>query len=246
MTQSTIKHLKPLHAIPQDKFPKHIFIIPDGNGRWAMQKKLHVLEGHKKGAEVTKQILEDLMPVKEIETITIWGFSSDNWKRVTEEVSGIMSIISQKIDETLDTVKNTGRRFVHIGRKDRLPKRLLESILTAEKETRKNIHQTIALAIDFGGEDQNIRMITKAQKSPQQEITKDSLWQLRDTEGLIKAADLLIRTSGEKRTSDVGWLNGSQTELYFIDKFYPEITTADIIEAIVDFSKRERRMGGRK
>jgi undecaprenyl diphosphate synthase len=117
----------------------------------------------------------------------------------------------------------------------------------AEKETKNNPGQIICVAVDFGGEDQELRIIDQARDLPKdREITKELLWQLRDAKGLIPPADLLIRASGEKRTSDIGWLNGAPTDLYFIEKFFPDVTTTDIVAALVDFSKRERRFGGRK
>lgn len=235
-----------LRTIPNDKFPKHILIIPDGNGRWAKRLGKPVLEGHRKGADITEKVLRDLSELQEVKIVTLWGFSSDNWKRNTQEIKGLMHILEYKIAKTLDEVKRTGRRFIHLGRKDRIPKKLLQTLEKAEEETASSLGQIICLAIDFGGEDQEIRMLESARQLPKdQKITKETLWQLRDAHGIIPSADLLIRTSGEKRTSDIGWLNGAQTELYFIKKLYPDATTNDVIDAIVDFSKRQRRFGAR-
>jgi len=149
--------------------------------------------------------------------------------------------------KAIETILGTDRRFIHIGRKDRLPDQLKKFIQQAEEKTAQNQGQILCLAIDFGGEDQEIRLLEKArQLSTDMPITKETLWQLRDGGGLITPADLLIRTSGEKRTSDVGWLNSTPTELYFTDKYFPDMQTADVVAALVDFSKRERRFGGRK
>ncbi|HSW98043.1 MAG TPA: undecaprenyl diphosphate synthase family protein, partial [Candidatus Saccharimonadales bacterium] len=107
--------------------------------------------------------------------------------------------------------------------------------------------QIICIAVDFGGEDQELRVMEAARNLPKDtSVTKELLWKLRDAHGLIPPADLLIRTAGEKRTSDIGWVNGAPTELYFIEKFFPDVETQDIVDAIVDFSKRERRLGARK
>lgn len=235
-----------LKQVSPEKFPKTILIIPDGNGRWAKNQHKFVLEGHKKGAQVIKEITEDLSEIKEISALILWAFSSDNWKRSEKEIKGLMTIIKQGIQKEINNIKKRNGRFVHIGRKDRLSKDLLDMLTKAEEETRDNKGQIVCSAIDFGGEDQNIRMVDAARKLDANILTTDKLlWQLRDGKGLIKPADLLIRTSGEKRTSDVGWLNGASTELYFIDKLFPDITTEDIVKAIVDFSKRERRFGAR-
>ncbi len=235
-----------LKNIKKDKFPHHVMIIPDGNRRWAEKYGKSVVEGHKRGSEVINKVLDDLSMLSEIKIITLWGFSADNWKRATIETQGIFNLINSYLKNTLSKLNRLKARFVHLGRKDRLPKQLFSTIKHAEGETENNTGQIIALAIDFGGEDQEIRIIEKAKKLPEDTIVnRDLLWTLRDGHGLIPPADLLIRSSGEIRTSDVGWLNGAPTELYFIDKLFPDVTTSDIIDAIVDFSKRERRMGSR-
>lgn len=247
MNKQSIYTLFPkLNEIDSEKFPKHICIIPDGNRRWAELKGKPAVEGHRKGSEVINKILDDLSGLSEVKIITLWGFSADNWKRSTNETRGIFNLINIYLKNTLSKLKKLNARFVHIGRKDRLPKNLFSTIKHAEEETESNIRQIIALAIDFGGEDQELRIIDKAKSLPKNTpINKDLLWKLRDGHGLIPPADLLIRSSGEIRTSDVGWLNGAPTELYFINKLFPDVDTSDIIDAIIDFSKRERRMGAR-
>lgn len=236
-----------LAKIPKEKFPKHIAIIPDGNRRWAREKKLPSFMGHVKGAETLIRILKDFDDLKKIPIVTFWGFSSDNWKRSKEEVRAIFSIVETQLKRILPALKKHGVRFIHLGRKDRIPNNLLKIFTKAEAETKYNKEQIICLAVDFGGEDQEIRMLEAARKLPKSvPITRDVLYKLRDATGLIPPADLLIRTAGERRTSDIGWLNGAPTELYFIEKFMPDVTTKDIVDAIIDFSKRERRFGGGK
>ncbi len=236
-----------LQTIPKDKFPKHVLIIPDGNGRWAQQEKKIVLQGHKKGAEVTKIILRNLGEIPEIKIISLWGFSADNWKRNEKEIKGLLLLIQYQIEQTIKELQERNARFIHLGRKDRLPKTLLQTMERAEEETFHNQGQIVCIAVDFGGEDQEMRIIEKARTVAKDiPVTNELLWQLRDGHGIIPPADLLIRTAGEQRTSDIGWLNGAPTELYFIKKFFPEVTTADIVAGIVDFSKRERRLGARK
>lgn len=235
-----------LKNIKKDKFPHHVMIIPDGNRRWAEQNGKSAVEGHKRGSEVVNKILDDLSELKEIKIITLWGFSADNWKRASIETQGIFSLINLYLTNTLDKLIRLNARFVHLGRKDRLPKKLLSTIKSTEEITEKNSGQMVVLAIDFGGEDQEIRIIEKAKELPKDTpVNKDLLWKLRDGHGLIPHADLIIRSSGEIRTSDVGWLNGAPSELFFIDKMFPDVMISDIIDAIVDFSKRERRMGAR-
>ncbi|HEX8965559.1 MAG TPA: polyprenyl diphosphate synthase [Patescibacteria group bacterium] len=235
-----------LQTIEKNKFPNHIFIIPDGNGRWAKEHKTFVTSGHKKGFEVAEKIMRELSQIQEIKIVTMWGFSADNWKRSENEIQGLMYIFVEVLRKVLKEFNQTNRKFVHIGRKDRMPKKLLDLIIKAEKDTEGNTGQIMCLALDFSGEDQFIRMIDKA-RSVDSDIptTKELVNSLKDAKGLIPSADLLIRTANERRTSDVGWLNGISTELFFIDKLFPDISTNDIIDAIIDFSKRERRFGAR-
>lgn len=244
--KTIIEQFPILESLEKEKFPKHIFIISDGNGRWAKQKNMFVTAGHKKGFEVAEKIMRELSQIKEIEIVTMWGFSAENWKRGKNEIEGLMYIFVEVLKKVLKEFHQTNRRFVHIGRKDRLPKKLLDLLEKAEKETEKNSGQIMCLALDFSGEDQLIRMLEKARELPKSVVmTKEIASLLKDGNGLIPSADLLIRTANEKRTSDVGWLNGVSTELFFIEKLFPDISTADIIDAIVDFSKRERRFGTR-
>lgn len=244
---SIFERFPELETIPSHGFPSHVLIIPDGNGRWAQQEKKFVLQGHKKGAEQIDIILHDLSELQEIKIVTLWAFSSDNWKRSADEVKGLMFLIQSQVEQKIKDVKERNARFIHLGRKDRIPKSLLDTIEAAEQDTKNNLGQIICLAIDFGGDDQQVRILEKLRSIPSDtKIDLELLWQLRDGNGEVPPADLLIRSASEKRTSDIGWLNGASTELYFIDKYFPDVTTADIVKALVDFSKRERRFGARK
>lgn len=246
MKKTVFDRYPALKKIPPQRFPNHVFIIPDGNGRWAKQRKVFITIGHKKGFEVAEKVIRDLSEIPYIKIVTLWGFSSDNWKRDAIEIKGLMTIFGLVIKKVLKEFNRDNRRFIHIGRKDRLPKQLLSLINKAEVETSKNTGQILCLGLDFSGEDQELRMIERARELPREIKTdQDLIWNLRDSSGIVKGADLLIRTSGEMRTSDVGWLNGISTELFFIKKYFPDLTTQDIVDGLVDFSKRERRFGGR-
>ncbi len=247
MIKKTIFEKYPiLKTISQDKFPKHVCIIPDGNGRWAKKHNKFAVYGHAKGMQVLQKILKEVSEISEIKIVTLWAFSADNWKRSEGEINGLMKLLTKGISEGIMDIKARNSRFVHLGRKDRLPKSLLSVLEKAEEETKNNTGQIVAIAIDFGGEDQDIRIVQKALNLPSDiKVDQDLLWSLRDTQGLIKSSDLLIRTSGEMRTSDIGWINGASTEIFIIDKLFPDITTNDIIDAVVAFSKRDRRFGGR-
>lgn len=232
-----------LAKIAEDKFPQHIFIIPDGNRRYAKKHGKPTVWGHTKGFRVALNLLRYFRPLP-IRAVTLWGFASDNWKRSESEVNHLMRIYGLIIDNYLDELVESNSRFIHLGRKDRIPKKLAEKFHMAEEKTKKNSGQIISLAVDFGGEDQNLRMIEKARRLPKNEkINEETLWNLRDSKGLVRAADLIIRPS-ETRTSDVGWINGKHSVLYFLpDKLFPEVTEADVADAIYYYSQTKRNEG---
>lgn len=239
--EEAIKNFPTLGKISDDNFPKHIFIIPDGNRRYAKNNNRPAFWGHEKGFKVAINLLRFFRPFP-IKTVTLWGFSSDNWKRDEGEIKNLMKIFGFIIDNYLDEIKEYNSRFVHLGRRDRLPKSLLSKIEKAEEETKNNTGQIVCLALDFGGEDSNVRAAIKA-KETNFEINEESIWKLRDTEGLIRSADLIFRTS-ERRTSDVGFLNGKHSVLFFKEgKLFPEVTEEDLVEAIYYYSQTKRNEG---
>lgn len=232
-----------LKEIPKEKFPNHILIIPDGNGRWAQKMQKSTIVGHRQGYKILKEVLENLQDLP-TNIVTIWGFASDNWKRSKKEIDDLMKLFEQGLKNTLPDLLKNKSKFIHIGRKDRIPLSLKKNIEEAEKMT-KNNGKTLCLAIDFGGEDQELRIMQAIRKLPKDaKITPDLVKKLRDAHGQIPPADLIIRTSGEQRTSDIGWLGGN-SEFYSISKLLPDATMEDFVQAIIDYSKRERRFGGR-
>lgn len=241
--EEIFKEFPQLAKIPADKFPQHIFIIPDGNRRYAKRHGKPELWGHRAGFKVALNLLRYFRPLP-IKTVTLWGFAADNWKRDKREVNHVMGILGFIIDNYLKELQENNSRFIHLGRKDRLPKNLLNKFQTAEEKTKNNNGQIISLAVDFGGEDQNVRVVKKAKNLPKnQTVDKETLWKLRDTGGLIRSADLIFRTA-ETRTSDVGWLNGKHTVLYFAkDQLFPEITEKDLADAIYYYSQTQRNEG---
>lgn len=232
-----------LTKIPQEKFPVHLLLIPDGNGRWAKMYHKKITEGHKAGAEVIKNIYNDLwqLPIK---FITIWGFSADNWQRTREEADGIMHVIDQTLKVLLPQALERNERIIHIGRKDRIPAFLRAAFENAENLTKNNTGTVLSLAVDYAGQDQEVRMIKKMFEDKLTKVTLQTLEKYRDGGGIVPPADLVVRTSGEKRTSDLGWLS-INSELAFISKLLPNTGSKDIVESIIDFTKRERRFGGR-
>lgn len=230
-----------------NKFPNHVFIIPDGNGRWA-KKIRHAppIIGHKAGAKILGELLKDIRQLP-IGFVTIWGFACDNWKRSEKETSALMMLFEQMINKNLPDLISENNRLLHLGRRDRIPQSLRETIENAEKLTAKNTGQTFIIAIDYGGEDQELRVMQKLTqlKLPKgTKITQKLRNSLMDGNGKIPAIDLIIRTSGEQRISDVGQL-ARNAEFYFTNKLFPEIKIKDFIDAISDYAERERRFGAR-
>lgn len=240
-----------LKGIPDDRFPRNVFIIPDGNGRWASLHNLAVSAGHQKGAEVVAQAFDDFNDLKDyIPAIGAWGFSVDNMNRPKQEVDFLMELFDKAIKKFSPQLIERNNKFVHIGRKDIFEDRPLgATIRETEEKTKDNTGQIVYVAIGFGGEDQELRVAQKiaqhTKQNPDLQVTRGFVESLRDGNGIITPADLLIRSSGEHRLSDLGWIVGKGTELYFDKKFFPSFTTKDFVKAIVDFSKRERRFGGR-
>ena len=244
MKKSTLDKFPLLKEIPEEKFPNHVLIIPDGNARFAKLIHSVPLIGHRKGAQVLKTVLRTLQDLP-IRIVTIWGFATDNWKRSKQEVEGLMVIFKEALDEVLPELLQNKSRFIHLGRKDRIPQYLKKAIEQVEDLTNTNNNKILCIAIDFGGEDQTFRIMQAVRNLPKDsEINLDVLRKLRDGHGEIPPADLIIRTSGEQRTSDIGWL-AQNSEFYSIKKLLPQTRIEDFVKAIIDYSKRQRRFGGR-
>lgn len=244
MKTSVIDKFPQLKNIPNEKFPKHVLIIPDGNGRWAKKINSVPIIGHRQGFKVLKQVLRDLQELP-IDIVSIWGFAADNWRRSKEEVGELMKLFEEGINDISSDLMKNNSKFIHLGRKDRIPFSLQVALAKAEKASRNNNGKILCLAIDFGGEDQEIRIMQAIRDLPKNvDINSELVKKLRDGQGEIPPADLIIRTSGENRTSDIGWL-GKNSEFYSISKLLPDATMEDFSKAIIDYSKRERRFGAR-
>ncbi len=250
--ETTLGKFPGLKRIPLGRFPKHMLIIPDGNGRWATKKRLSTLEGHRKGKDVAIQVLRDLRPITNIEFITLWGMSAANFdKRDSEEKENLFRIFEETLTELTPELMQENGRFIHLGRKDRIPKRLLQVFNDTEEKTAENTGQTVCLAIDYGGQDQEERMyehfVDEVRTLPQDVPITDvpqRIVRLRDGGGAVPPADLVLRTSGELRTSGLGWL-GEQAEFVAVKKLFPSIGTKHVVKALVEYSRRDRRFGGK-
>jgi undecaprenyl diphosphate synthase len=228
------------------KIPNHIAIIPDGNRRWARARGLHTLQGHRRGF---KRAVEMGRAARElnIHTVTLWGFSTENWDRSKEEVGYLMKLYERLVDDYLDEAKENSVKIVHLGRKERIPKVLLKKIQKAENETKNNTKHIMNVAIDYGGQDDIIRAVKgmiKDKVSPE-EVDKKLFEKYLDTRNQpFPYVDLMIRTSGEQRTSGFLLWQSEYNEYYWENDHFPDFTPEKLRDAILDYSRRRRRFGG--
>lgn len=234
--------------LPKDTVvPNHIAVVLDGNGRWARSHDLPATKGHEVAAKNLRNIIVASRDMG-VHTLTLWGFSTENWKRSPKEVNKILSLVKLYLRKELETGKKEGVRFHHLGRKDRLPKDLLEWLKKAEGETKNNKKYILNLALDYGGRDEITRAVKKivADKISPQEIDEDLISSYLDTAGQpYPDPDLFIRPSGEQRTSGLLPWQMVYSEFYFEEVHLPDLTPEKLRAAILDFSRRRRRFGAK-
>ncbi|RMF05273.1 di-trans,poly-cis-decaprenylcistransferase [Candidatus Woesearchaeota archaeon] len=226
-----------------ENVPVHIAIIPDGNRRWAEKHGLEKILGHKHGGDYSH--VKDLcIEASEmgVEYLSFWGFSTENWQRPAEEIESLMEIVKYDLDRLLNDPEEY--RFVHIGRKDRLPEDVVKRIEALESRDYDDAKLTIVLALDYGGRDEIVRAANRALEDGVQHLTEETLERYLDTayHG-IPDPDLIIRTGGEKRTSGFMPWQGTYAELYFTEVFFPDFTAEHLKKAVMDYGRRKRRFG---
>ena len=230
------------------KQAEHVAIIMDGNGRWATQRGLPRLVGHRKGAERVKEIVR-CAPDLGIRWLTIYAFSTENWKRSTEEVLGLMSIFARYIEREADRLAAESVRMRFIGDRSRLDPKLQRLMDGIEKRTAPYTRLNLTVAINYGGRDELARAIRKiagevaAGRLAPQDVTEALISQNLDT-GDLPDPDLVIRTSGESRTSNFLPWQASYAEFEFTPILWPDFTPAELAKIVARFGNRERRFGG--
>jgi|CXWL01.1.fsa_nt_gi undecaprenyl diphosphate synthase len=220
--------------------PQHVAFIMDGNRRWARAHGLPAFEGHRRGLQRTQEMIDECLKMR-IPYCTVWAFSTENWKRSSTEVNFLMKLFREYLNHHLTSLYQKGVRIVHLGRKDHLPKSIVQLLQEAEKITQKNRRLVLQLAIDYGGRDELLRAIQKA-KDEHIEVTEENLGSLLDTAG-APDPDLVIRTSGEQRLSGFMLWQAAYSELYFTDKGFPDFTAAEFKLALKEFADRNRNFG---
>ena len=226
--------------------PIHIGIIMDGNGRWAKLRNLPRTKGHREGLDVAKQIVKAASDLG-IKFVTLYTFSTENWKRTQEEVGYLMTLIKKHLSSEFNFYKENKIRIEHIGDITALPMDVQTEIKNAKNDTKDFTGTTVLLAINYGGKDEIIRGIKKlaAQKKDFSSITEQDLSLALDTKN-IPDVDLLIRTGGELRLSNFLLWQAAYAELIFTDTLWPDYTKEEFIKNIQTFKHRTRRFGGIK
>lgn len=226
--------------------PIHIGIIMDGNGRWAKLRNLPRTKGHREGLDVAKQIVKAASDLG-IKFVTLYTFSTENWKRTQEEVGYLMTLIKKHLSSEFNFYKENKIRIEHIGDMTALPMDVQTEIENAKNDTKDFTGTTVLLAINYGGKDEIIRGIKKlaAQKKDFYSITEQDLSLALDTKN-IPDVDLLIRTGGELRLSNFLLWQAAYAELIFTDTLWPDYTKEEFIKNIQTFQHRTRRFGGIK
>lgn len=222
--------------------PKHIAIIPDGNRRWAKERNLPTLEGHRKGADTTIKLSRKARELN-VPVLTFWAFSTENWSRAKDEVAGLFGL-HHMMKIYVKEAQRDNVRITHLGRKDRLPKDLLTSIEDAEEKTKGNDKFFLNIALDYGGQDEIIRAIRKLTHEELANLTPEIFERNLDTANLpYPNPDIIVRTSGEHRTSGFMPWQSSYSEYLFLDKYFPDMDETDLENVVNVFTQRKRRFG---
>jgi len=223
--------------------PRHIAIIMDGNGRWARQRGLPRLAGHKAGTENLRRVIEACVEFG-VQYLTIYAFSTENWSRPEAEVSGLMQIFDDVFDRELAELHRQGARLQHIGRLEGVKKSLREKVRKGIELTKHNDRLVLNVAFNYGGRDEVVHAIQRIVEMgiPAEEVTEELVSQHLFTAG-TPDPDLVIRTSGEMRGSNFLIWQSNYSEWYFPKVLWPDFGRDELLIAIQDYASRERRFG---
>src|SRR4051795_13054626 len=231
------------------RLPAHIAIVMDGNGRWARQRNLVRIIGHKAGVAAVRSTVETCAQLG-IEALTLYAFSVENWKRPRLEIEGLWHLLRRYLKRELETLMENDIQLVAIGRLESLPGSVQAELQSVMDKTRHNRGMRLSLAINYGGRTELIDAVNSILENAKLEgnldaleITEEAISSHLYTAGL-KDPDLLIRTSGEMRVSNFLLWQIAYAELYVTDTLWPDFTRTNLLEAISDYQNRERRFGG--
>ena len=229
--------------IPADRLPRHVAMIMDGNGRWALSRGLPRLAGHKAGTENLRRVIRASAEFG-IKYLTIYAFSTENWGRPPEEVKGLMYILEDVIDRELAELNKEGVQLRHIGRLERLAPSLQKKVLYAIELTKNNDRLTLNVAFNYGGRDEIVNAIQNIMKDgiPPEEVTDALVSKYLYTAG-VPDPDLIIRTSGELRVSNFLIWQAAYSEWYVTPTYWPDFNKEEYQRALETFAGRDRRYG---
>ena len=228
--------------------PRHIGVIMDGNGRWARKHSLQRIEGHKKGAEVVDALMDSCLRLK-IPVVSLYAFSTENWRRPSFEVKALFELLNLYISDKLPKMMQNEIRFIVSGDIDKLPVKSRKLIVDGMQKTRKNKKMLANFCINYGARDELMKAINEivaeraASGKAGAKVSAKEFEKHLYTRGLPDV-DLLIRTSGEQRISNFLLYQSAYAELYFTDILWPDFTESDLYKSIIEFQRRDRRYGG--
>jgi len=242
----------PLADIPSEKFPRHIAVIMDGNGRWAVRRGLERVRGHQEGARTVRDIVTECARLRKEhggpDFLTLYSFSIENWKRPIDEVSFLMTMYIEYLRKERTTMMENNIRFRQIGRLDNLPDPVLDEVNRTLEETKDNDGLTLVLALNYGSRSEITDAVREiARKVQDNDLRPEEITEQMISDHLYTAGwpdpDLLIRTAGEMRVSNYLLWQISYAELYVSDVLWPDFGIDDLHGAIRAFSQRNRRFG---
>ncbi len=233
----------PLTTKKITRLPNHVAIIMDGNGRWAKKRGLPRLEGHQAGAQNIRPIIKCLNQYH-IKYVTLYGFSTENWNRPEDEVTGLLHLFEESINKYVSELHENGIKLRHLGHLEELPQGLQLAINKATKLTKNNTSMTLSFALNYGGRLEILDAVRhiKAEGIPIQNIDERLFNSYLYTAGLPDV-DLVIRTSGEFRTSNFLIWQAAYSEYYFTDVLWPDFNEKELEKALLAYSQRQRRFG---
>jgi undecaprenyl diphosphate synthase len=241
---------EPLAGVPRLRWPRHIAIIMDGNGRWAEARGLPRVEGHRRGAETVRRITEECARLG-LAQLTLFAFSSENWRRPREEIDFLMELYRLHLVEERPTMMRNNIRFRTIGRREGIPAEVLAEVDRTIETAAANTGMTLCLAVNYGGRQEiadaarRLALQAARRELDPAAINDETFARALDTAGMPDP-DLLIRTAGEMRLSNFLLWQTSYAEIWGTETLWPDFGERDLWAAMRDFSKRERRYGGLK
>ena len=225
------------------KIPQHVGLIMDGNRRWARERNLPIFEGHRRGYEKVKEAC-DWFFLRGVKTLSVYAFSTENWKREKTEVDGMMNLAGRVMTESLNDFAKKDYRVVFSGRVDELPNDLPQTFVSVSDKTRGNVSGTLNVCFNYGG---RAELLDAVKKIVKHELTEEQIH-----EGIIKKylynpllpdPDIIVRTGGEQRLSNFLLWQSAYCELLFMKKYWPDFEELDVVAIIDEYNSRQRRYG---